>query len=61
MAVAVPANADRQPRTLPTARTTVRASTHSTRDARKDAVIDVPMCAQLIPMLLLSLDAWTML
>ena len=30
MAVAVPVNADRQPRTLPTARTTVRASTHST-------------------------------
>ena len=52
-AVAVPVNADRQPRTLPTARTTVRASTHSTREARKDARIDVPMCAQLEPMYLI--------
>ena len=53
MAVALPVNADRQPRTLPTARTTVRASTHSTSDARKDARIEVPMCAQLVPMYLI--------
>ena len=50
MAVALPVSADRQPRTLPTARMTVKASTHSTREARKDATIDVPMCAQLVPM-----------
>jgi drug/metabolite transporter superfamily protein YnfA len=31
----------------------VRASTHSTRDARKEAVIEVPICAQPVPIVLL--------
>ena len=40
-----PASAGRQPRTTPTARTIVRASTHSTDDAREDASSVVPECA----------------
>src|SRR5215475_4959257 len=43
-----PASAGRQPRTVPTARTTVSASTNSTSDARKAASSDGPSCAQLI-------------
>ena len=53
MAEALPMRAERQPRTLPTARTTVRASTHSTREARKEAVMEVPICAQPVPIVLL--------
>src|SRR6266853_3235037 len=47
-----PVNAGRQPRTIPMARTTVSASTNSTRDARKAAIIDGPACTQSIMTLL---------
>jgi len=46
-AAAAPERALRQPRTLPTASTTVNASTHSTRDARNDATTVVPTRVQL--------------
>src|SRR5471030_1227393 len=43
-AVKQPPRASRQPRTAPTARTIVRASTHSTREARKAANAVGPRC-----------------
>src|SRR5580765_8073724 len=43
-----PASAGRQPRMAPTASTTVRASTNSTREARNAASTDGPACAQSI-------------
>ena len=52
IAVALPTSGDRHPRTVPTARTTVKASTHSTSEARKEAVTDVLICAQPTLMLL---------
>src|SRR5439155_1207329 len=45
---AAPRSAERHPRTIPTARTMVTASTHSTRDPRNAAVTEGPACIQSI-------------
>src|ERR1700736_4213303 len=48
VAAPLPTSAPRQPRTTPTASTTVRASTNSTSEARKAAATVGPMWVQLV-------------